>query len=176
MLSKKSQLMRKSRETPIYKKSEEIYRTIKTITDLIPEDNEPLQFTKGHILENIYVIQAKLSSAEVVQLWDLKMENAAIIRKNARELMVLYHSLKMHGFEEAEYYKIVRKQLEEFRLLFREWVANFNPKHFIVDDWGLFNPPGISQDYVQRDDELDFLDEDGEGFDFDDFNFDDEDD
>lgn len=40
----------------------------------------------------------------------------------------------------------------------REWVASFNPKHFIVDEWGLFNPPGIPQDYVQRDEELDFLD------------------
>lgn len=154
--------MKSSRETPIFKKSEEIYRTLRTITDLIPEENEHLQFTKQYILENIYTIQAKLSSAEVVQLWDLKMENAAIIRKCARELMVLYHSLKNFGFEEAEYYKIVRKQLEEFRLLFREWVAAFNPKHFIVDEWGLFNPPGIPQDYEQRDDELNFLDEDDE--------------
>lgn len=152
--------MKKSRETPIFKKSEEIYKTLRTITDLIPEDHEHLQFTKQHILENIYTIQAKLSGAEAVELWDIKMENAALIRKCARELMVLYHSLKMFDFEEAQYYLIVRKQLEEFRLLFREWVANFNPKHFIVDEWGLFNPPGIPQDYEQSDDELDFLGED----------------
>ena len=93
------------------------------------------------------------------------MENAALIRKCARELMVLQHSLKAFGFEEVDYYQIVRRQLEEFRLLFRDWVASFNPKHFIVDDWGLFNPPGIPQDYEQRDDELNFLDED-EGDDF----------
>ncbi|MGA9211332.1 hypothetical protein [Kaistella sp.] len=152
--------MKKYRETPLFKKSEEIYQTLKTITDLIPEENEHLQFTKQHILENIYTIQAKISGAEAVKLWDLKIENATIIRKCARELMVLYHNLRMFGFEEAEYYLIVRRQIEEFRLLFREWVSNFNPKHFIVDDWGLFNPPGISQDYEQRDDELNFLDDD----------------
>ena len=110
-------------------------------------------------MENIYTIQAKICGAEAVRIWDLKIENAGIIRKCARELMVLYHSLKMFGFAEAAYYKIVRKLIEEFRLLFRDWVADFNPKHFIVDDWGLFNPPGIDQDYVQRDDELNFLDE-----------------
>jgi hypothetical protein len=80
--------------------------------------------------------------------------------------MISYHSLTAFGFDEANYYLMVRKQIEEFRLLFREWVASFNPKHFIVDEWGLFNPPGIPQDYVQRDEELDFLDEDDDEIDF----------
>lgn len=154
--------MKKYRETPIFKKSQEIFETINTITDLIPEDNEHLQLTKQHLLENIYIIQAKLAGVEAVKIWDLKIENAAIIRKCARELVVLYHNLKMFGFEEADYYLIVRRQLEEFRMLFRDWVATFNPKHFIVDEWGLFNPPGIPQDYIQSDVELNFLDEDEE--------------
>jgi hypothetical protein len=155
------------RQTPIFKKSQEIFDTLTIITDLIPDDNRYLQDIKDHIMENILVIQAKLAGAHGVDLWDIRMENAAIIRKCARELTVLYHSLRAFGFEEADYYKIVRVQLEEFRLLFRDWVASFDPKKFIVDDWGLFNPPGIPQDYVQRSDELNFLDEeDGEGFGF----------
>lgn len=88
------------------------------------------------------------------------MENAAFIRKAARDLMVAYHSLEMYGFEEVEYYHLIRNQLEEFRLLFIDWKESFNPKHFITDEWGIFNPPGISHDYEQSDDELDFLDED----------------
>lgn len=88
------------------------------------------------------------------------MENAAFIRKAARDMMISYHTLDIAGFEEVEYYKLVREQIEEFRLLFVEWVQQFNSKHFITDSWGLFNPPGISHDYEQSDDELDFLDED----------------
>ncbi|WP_313504678.1 hypothetical protein [Kaistella carnis] len=152
--------MDKYRNSPIFKKSQEIFETLMTITDLVPEENENLESTKQHIIENIYTIQAKLAGAYSVRIWDLKMENAAIIRKCARELMVLQHSLTAFGFKEANYYQIVRRQLEEFRLLFRDWVTTFNPKHFIVDEWGLFNPPGIPQDYEQRDDELNFLDED----------------
>lgn len=151
-----------SPNSAISQKAEEIFQTVRTILDLIPEENEYLKEIKSQIMENILVLKVKLYSAERMQLWDLKMENAALIRKNARELMVAYHSLKMFGFEDAEYYKIIRTQLEEFRFLFRDWVANFNPKHFIVDDWGLFNPPGIAQDYEQRDDELNFLDEDND--------------
>lgn len=167
-------MRKKLKQMPLYKKAEEISDTVRTICDLIPEENKFLHETKMHLLENSLIIPTKIAGAEAVNLWDIKMENAAIIRKCARELMVLYHSLKMFGFEEADYYLIVRRQVEEFRLLFRDWVATFNPKHYIVDEWGLFNPPGIPQDYEQRDDELNFLDEDDD-LDFNDFGFDEDD-
>ena len=54
----------------------------------------------------------------------------------------------------------IRDLIEEFRILFIDWISGFNPKHYIVDNWGLFNPQGISPDHIQSDDELDFLDED----------------
>lgn len=154
--------MKEHRNLPIYKKAEEIYKTLQIITDLFPEDNDYLQHLKSNLLEDIMVIQAKISGAEAVKLYDIKMENAAIIRKAAREIMVSGNHLELLGFSDAKYYKIIRNLIEDFRLLFIDWVAGFNPKHFIVDEWGLFNPPGISPDYVQRDDELDFLDEDHE--------------
>lgn len=151
-----------SRNTPIFKKAEEIYQALKTITDLFPEDNIYLNEIKGNLLGDSMVIQAKISGAEAVKLYDIKMENAAIIRKAARDIFVGGNTLEMFGFEDAKYYKIVRNLIEEFKILFAEWVEGFNPKHFIVDDWGLFNPPGISRDYIQRDDELNFLYEDDE--------------
>jgi len=150
-------MQRKVRQTPLFKKSEEIYQALKTITDLFPEDNEYLQSQKQFLLEDIMVIQAKISGAFAVKLYDIKMENAAIIRKAARDILVGGNALEMFGFEDAKYYKVIRELVEEFRILFAEWVEGFNPKHFIVDEWGLFNPPGISRDYVQRDDELNFL-------------------
>ena len=152
--------MQSSREIPIFKKAEEIYQALKTIIDIFPEDNDYLQHLKSNLLEDSMVIQAKISGAEAVKLYDIKMENAAIIRKAARDIMVGGNTLEMFDFEDAKYYKIIRNLIEEFRILFTEWLEGFNPKHFIVDDWGLFNPPGISRDYVQRDDELNFLYED----------------
>lgn len=151
---------RPSRNTPLFRKSQEIYEALKTITALFPEDNDYLHDVKQNLLGDSMIIQAKISGAEAVKLYDIKMENAAIIRKAARDIMVGGNCLAMFGFEDAKYYKVVRELVEEFRILFAEWVEGFNPKHFIVDDWGLFNPPGISRDYVQRDDELNFLYED----------------
>lgn len=154
--------MRAYKQTPIFLKSEEIFETLKTISSLFPPENEALMSVKTQLIEDAMLIQAKLAGAEAVKVYDLKMENAAFIRKAARDLMVSFHSLEIFGFEEFDYYNIVREQIEEFRLLFIEWVQEFNPKHFMTDSWGLFNPPGISPDYEQSDEELDFLDEEDE--------------
>jgi hypothetical protein len=147
-------------ELPIYKKSQEIFDVLETITSLFPDDNDYLQSIKQNLLSDIMTIQAKICGAEAVKLYDIKMENATIIRKTARDIFVGGNSLEYFGFSDSKYYHLVRDLIEEFRILFIDWISGFNPKHYIVDNWGLFNPPGISLDHIQTDDELDFLDED----------------
>jgi len=128
---------------PIFKKGVEIFEVVKHISDLIPEDNEPLQMMKGMMLEDAATLYIKVAGATKAELYDLKMEAAAIIRKAARDLMVQNHSLQMFGFKEVEYYDIVRDLIEEYRLLFIQWVAGFDKWDYSIDRWGLFNPPGV---------------------------------
>ncbi|WP_312418721.1 hypothetical protein [Epilithonimonas sp.] len=147
-------------ELPIYKKSQEIFNVLETITSLLPDDNDYLQTIKQNLLGDIMTIQAKICGAEAVKLYDIKMENATIIRKAARDIFVGGNTLEYFGFSDSKYYNLVRNLIEEFRFLFIDWISSFNSNHYIVDNWGLFNPPGISPDYIQSDNELDFLDED----------------
>lgn len=128
---------------PIYKKGKEILDVVMSICDLFPEEDEHLQFLKDQLIADAATLTGKIAGAEAAGLYDLKMENAAIIRKAARDLMVQYHSLKFHGFEHSDYYKIVRDLIEEYRLLFIDWVASFDKWDYIIDRWGLFNPPGV---------------------------------
>jgi hypothetical protein len=72
------------------------------------------------------------------------MENAAIIRKAANNLKIQYHNLEMFDFEHVDYYQMVRELIEEYRILFIEWVNSFDKSNYVVDRWGLFNPPGVS--------------------------------
>mgnify|MGYP001087815112 CR=1 FL=1 len=141
---------------PIYKKGEEIYKLVRQICDLIPEDNEHLQFVKAQMLSDSMQLTAKVASAEGADLYDIRMENAAIIRKAARELMISNHSLEMFGFEEVEYFDIVRDLIEEYRLLFIDWVAGFDQWNYIIDRWGLFNPPGVGPFDKDPDDDIPF--------------------
>ena len=128
---------------PLFLKGKEILDVITDILALIEDDNEHLDIIKQFILEDAYMLTAKIAGAEGGDLYDLRMENAAIIRKAARDLMVQNESLEMFGFEHVQYYSIVRDLLEEYRLLFIDWVAGFDKSNYIVDRWGLFNPPGV---------------------------------
>ena len=141
-------------ELLIYKKGLEIYEVVRTITDLIPEENEMLLSLKNQMLRDALMLSVKVAAAEGGDLYDIKMECAAIIRKAACDLMIQNHSLKMFGFEHVEYFQIVRDLIEEYRLLFIEWVARFDKWNYVIDRWGLFNPPGIGPHDKDPDDDL----------------------
>jgi hypothetical protein len=148
---------------PIYKKGQEIFEVVNSICQLIPDDNKYLQHIKGMMLSDAMELTVKFAGAESAGLYDLKMEAAAIIRKTAMDLMVQNHSLKAFGFEYVEYFDIVRKLIEEYRLLFIEWVAGFDRwdyiidrRDYIIDRWGLFNPPGVGPFDKDPDDDIPF--------------------
>nr|WP_321227578.1 hypothetical protein [uncultured Psychroserpens sp.] len=105
--------------------------------------------------KNSLIIPAKIAIAESEDtLYDIKMENAAIIRKAARELIKDARGLQMNGFKDIEYLDLLRAEIEEFRILFAEWVKTFDQWNYIIDRWGLFNPPGIHYDDHDPDDDL----------------------
>ncbi len=146
----------KVRNLPIYKKGKEISDIVRKIGELIPENNENLQEIKGMMLFDAAQLCVKIAGAEAAGLYDIKMESAAIIRKAAKDIILHYHSLKMFGFKEYEYFKIVRDLVEEYRLLFIEWVAGFDKWNYCIDRWGLFNPPGVGPFDKDPDDDIPF--------------------
>ena len=146
----------KTEKLPIYLKGKEIFDMVHKIADLIPETDEYLNEVKACMLSDAAQLTVKVAGAEAAGLYDLKMENAAIIRKAARDLMVQQHSLDAFGFEYVEYYQIVRDLIEEYRLLFITWVAGFDKWDYTIDRWGLFNPPGIGPFDKDPDDDIPF--------------------
>lgn len=152
---------------PLYQKAEQIYKITQGLIEIIPADNEYLQETTVRfMMENAMTIPAKIARAQAMELYDLKMENATIIRKAARELYVQAGSLR---FEEAisdqDYIHLLRNEIDEFRLLFIDWVAGFDVWNYIKDDWGLFNPPGVSAHDKDPDDDISFNPDDFLNFD-----------
>jgi hypothetical protein len=141
---------------PNYRKGKEIFDMVSKIGALIPENDEYLMDIKSCMLCDAAQLTVKVAGAEAAELYDLKMENAAIIRKATRDLMVQQHSLDMFGFEYVDYYQIVRDLIEEYRLLFIDWVAGFDKWDYVIDRWGLFNPPGIGPFDKDPDDDIPF--------------------
>ena len=162
---------------PIYQKAMAIWEMAHHIAEVATrskgnisfgEDRDILSEYAEYIMADASLLAPKIAGAWGDQLYDIKMENAAIIRKAARELSVHMTALEMYGFKEKEYCDLLRKEIEEFRILFAEWVGTFGPWDHIIDRWGLFNPPGIKYDDHDPDDDIpfdpsDFFPEDPDG-------------
>ncbi|WP_185966015.1 hypothetical protein [Flavobacterium sp. ZT3R18] len=166
----------RTHQMPIYKKAEDIFKLTEGLIQIIPKEDEFLQETTVRfMMEDAMTIPAKIAGAEAADLYDLRMENAAIIRKAARNLYVQAGSLRYHGVDNVEYIDLLRKEIDEFRLLFIAWVASFDVWNYIKDDWGLFNPPGVNAHDKDLDEDIPFNPDDFFGFDPDaDFDEDDE--
>ncbi|HYH14181.1 MAG TPA: hypothetical protein VD794_03110, partial [Flavisolibacter sp.] len=70
-------------------------------------------------------------------LYMLQMENAAIIRTNCRQLMEQVSFAAMSGIADEAHRDVIEEAMDEFRTLFKQWVATFEPDEF-KDEWGLF--------------------------------------
>ncbi len=153
------------KSAPIFQKAMQIWELARRIAEIAERTEvdidsemgrEILKDYAGYIMDDASKIAPKIAGAWGDQIYDLKMENAAIIRKAARELSVHMTALKMYGFKETDYTDLLRKEIEEFRILFAEWVKTFDPWNYIIDRWGLFNPPGINYDDHDPDDDIPF--------------------
>lgn len=167
-------------KTPIYKKAIDVWEVAHRIAEMASDmgdeskterESRNLEHLADIIAEDAYMIAPKIASAWSSDFYDIKMENATIIRYSAMNVLLHLRSLEVHGFKEVEYCELLRKEIEEFRLLFIEWVKTFDPWNYKIDRWGLFNPPGVSHDDIdpnEDEDEIDFDDFDFLGEEFDD--------
>ena len=150
---------------PLFRKAQEIMKISLKISEsvskhdvdnLSEEEGDMLEDYAQYISENATIIPAKISGAEAVEIYDLKMENATIIRKAARELTTYCTGLEMCGYKNTDYLQLLRDEIEEFRVLFAEWVKTFDQWDYLIDRWGLFNPPGVDYDTHDPDDDIPF--------------------
>lgn len=142
------------RSTALFKKAEEIRELAEAIVDSAPDAQENggdeqarfegkmLELSKDDILANAYLIGTKIAGAYDLDLYDLQMENACLIRRACREMVVALRGLEMGGHHEQAHFDLLRTSVNEFRPLFVEWVATFKNSFRLYDDWGLFNLPG----------------------------------
>lgn len=141
---------------PIHQKAMDILQMVLALKEYIDTDDELAQHSMQFMIQDAMQIPPKISGAIAAGLYDLKMENAAIIRKCARQVMVGTNEFRGISKETDEYLDLLRKEIDEFRLLFVDWVEAFDPWNYIIDRWGLFNPPGVSAHDKDPDDDIPF--------------------
>lgn len=122
----------------MYNNWRELFGLVMAFAEALPEeeDDEALS-TKNMIYQNAYVVAPKIMSAAGDTLYQIKMENAALIRFNCRQMWEQIAFAVLMGKADEEHKGVIEEALEKFRGLFRQWVATFKRDEY-EDEWGLF--------------------------------------
>ena len=84
-----------------------------------------------------YIVGSKIKSSEAGNIYILRMENAAIIRKLAQGIASGLLLFEMDDSADESHIRVVRDEIDKFRKLFVKWVNTFEKDEF-TDEWGLF--------------------------------------
>ncbi len=125
----------------LYQKWKEIMLMLKGALDTTQsEEAENISYTddlKYMVLGDAYEVGVKIRSSEIGSMYVLRMENAAIIRKNAQHVASSLLTLGAEDETEEQYVDLIRTEIDQFRELFKVWVGTFEKDEY-TDDWGLF--------------------------------------
>jgi len=125
-------------DLPVFKKAMQIGELTKIITDTISPEKDIFQI-RDQMLLNGYILGAKIAGAEGAGLYSLRMENATLIKIHARELMAETSLCREEKLCDNDYLEMLRKEIEEFRVLFIEWVKSFDKEDDIKDEWDILD-------------------------------------
>jgi hypothetical protein len=120
-----------------------VMTVLRAALDSLNEPTDEDMVTKEMMEDNISMIMSdahevavKIKSSEA-GLYIIRMENAAIIRKNAQFIKISTNSFMLDGMMEPQHRQVIRDEIDNFKELFKSWVHTFEKDEF-EDDWGLF--------------------------------------
>lgn len=93
---------------------------------------------KAMLLGDAFQVAVKVQSSESGNLYMIRMENAGIIRKNAQFIKSAMLTMMSEEVIEETHGRVIREEIDKFRLLFKTWVSTFQKDEF-DDEWGLYN-------------------------------------
>ncbi len=127
----------KVKNLPVYRKSEEIVEITRAIVDIADKECDEYELVRL-MLSNAYMIGAKIVGAEGGDLYNIRMECAVQVKVAACDLLSQASFCRSQGLIDSEYLKVLKDAIEEFRVLFVDWINTFDKTNNVADGWGLF--------------------------------------
>lgn len=123
---------------PLSLQAAEIMDMIDVLLDTASDDDSRNMFGST-LRESATIIMAKLASGLRSDSYLICMQKAAIIRDHAEYLRLSNHMLSNLNTFDPKYIRAFREEMEKFRMLFIDWVAEIREMDDdIEDEWGLF--------------------------------------
>ena len=121
----------------LYNQQREVFGLVIAFAENLPDEENERLSAKALIYENAFIIASKIISASGDTLYQIKMENASLIRFNCRQMWEQIAVAVMLGIADKIHKEVIEDSLKRFKELFRSWVTLFK-KDEIEDEWGLF--------------------------------------
>ena len=127
----------------LFRKAIDILNITRTISDLLPEDEEETSgtSTKDLMMQNVMAIPGKIKGAMAVDIYSIKMENAVIIKVNMMELKdQIWVCEEVHDADK-QYTQVLTDEIAAFKTIFINWIKSFDKMNDVPDSWHIFNDP-----------------------------------
>ena len=131
-----SRRLEKWEKIPVYKKAGELFDLAEVIADSLKED-EMKEHLAVQMLSNAALVQAKIAGAEGGGLYSLRMQNAVLIKLAVQDMFNAVSFASMVEINEEDYVDLMREKVDEFRLVFNEWIRGFDKSYDIPDNWAI---------------------------------------
>jgi len=131
-----SRRLEKYEKLPVYKKAKELMDLAKIIGDALKED-EMKEHLAAQMFTNAAIVQAKIAGAEGGGLYSLRMQNAVLIKLAVQDMFNAVSFASMVEINEEDYVDLMRDKVEEFRLVFNDWIRGFDKTYDILDNWAI---------------------------------------
>jgi hypothetical protein len=128
--------LEKFEKLPVYQKSQELFDLADVIAESLKEDSMK-EHLAVQMCSNAALIQAKIAGAEGGSLYSLRMQNAVIIKLAVQDMFNAVSFASMVKINEEDYVQLMREKVEEFRLVFVEWIRGFDKTYDIPDNWAI---------------------------------------
>ncbi len=131
-----SRRLEKWEKIPVYRKAQELFDLAEVIADSLKED-EMKEHLAVQMLSNAALVQAKIAGAEGGGLYSLRMQNAVLIKLAVQDMFNAVSFASMVEINEEDYVDLMRDKVDEFRLVFNDWVRSFDKTFDIPDNWAI---------------------------------------
>ncbi len=131
-----SRRLDKYEKLPVYKKAQELFDLAEIIADALKEDKMK-RTPCAQMFSNAALIQAKIAGAEGGGLYSLRMQNAVLIKLAVQDMFNAVSFASMVKINEEDYVDLMRDKVDEFRLVFNDWVRGFDKTYDIPDNWAI---------------------------------------
>lgn len=126
--------MQDYRVMPIYQKGEEVIELIRAIIASFDDSKDSYEIGQL-MMENAYLITNKIAKAEGENWYSKRLENATLIKLSAKELISQLQLIKNLELTDPGYIRVMEDEIDDFRIIFLEWVASFNEDNDYIDEW-----------------------------------------